>query len=99
MNGQHADPGKAPTIGIWCMNCHGGIELGGMHGTNAGIGISGPDTMGEQFLNGSNMEGIRRPTYEGDVGKCWTIGAEDAVNTCTKGHGGVNFGNSNYDMP
>jgi hypothetical protein len=96
INGQHIVP---PQNGIWCMNCHGGATLGGMHGTNMGVGPGGGvDTMGEAFLNGAALTGITRATTSKNSGGCWTKGAVDSVNTCTKGHGDMGW-QANYNLP
>jgi hypothetical protein len=93
INGQHIVP---PQNGIWCMNCHGGSVLGGMHGTNAGVGPDGGvDELGYRFLNGASITGITRGNTSKNSGGCWTKGAVDSVNTCTKGHGDMGW-NTNY---
>jgi hypothetical protein len=93
INGQHIVP---PQNGIYCMNCHGGAVLGGMHGTSAGVGPDGGvDELGYRFLNGASITGITHGTTSKNSGGCWTKGAVDSVNTCTKGHADMGW-QSNY---
>jgi hypothetical protein len=96
INNNHS--GTPPKNGIWCMNCHGGSVLGGMHGTNAGVGTAGgTDPMGERFLNGAAILGITRATTSNGSGGCWTKGTADAVNNCTRGHSDMGW-TANYNL-
>jgi hypothetical protein len=98
INSQHDDVGNQPKNGIWCMNCHGGAMLGGMHGTNAGTGPDGGTALlGERFNNGASITGLTRATTTKNSGGCWTKGTADAVNNCTKGHSDMSWtANWNY---
>jgi hypothetical protein len=96
ISGQHIT--TLPKNGIWCMNCHGGATLGGMHGTNMDAGTAGGTNLrGERFLNGAAILGITRATTTNNSGKCWTKGSTDTVNNCTKGHSGQGF-TANYNL-
>jgi hypothetical protein len=96
-NGNHQS--TLPKIGIWCMNCHGGGSLGGIHGSNEGLGPGGGTSpLGERFLNGAAIIGFTAPTTANNSGGCWTKGDPDSVNNCTRGHSDQSF-SANYDLP
>lgn len=96
INNNHS--GTPPKNGIWCMNCHGGSVMGGIHGTNAGVGTAGgTDPMGERFLNGAAILGITRATTSNGSGGCWTKGSTDEVNNCTRGHSNMGW-TANYNL-
>jgi hypothetical protein len=97
INGAHFQVSNFPPNGIWCMSCHGGGSLGGIHGSHAGPGSAGGTSpLGERFLNGASIIGMTTGTVADD-GACWTKGSADSVNTCTKGHSGAKIG-YNYDL-
>lgn len=75
--------------GVWCMNCHGGGQQGGIHGTDTGVGPGGGTAaLGDHFMNGAAMTGFTYNT--GGKIACWTKSATDLYNTtCTRGHGGT----------
>lgn len=91
------DDNAANAYGVWCMNCHGGAQNGGMHGTDSGVGTSGATALGDHFMNGAAMAGF---TYNAGGGKfeCWTR-ATNAYNlTCTQHAGGKQASyNFNYN--
>ena len=89
ISGQHTTP---PVNGIWCMNCHGGGVLGGMHGSNQGVGPAGGDSpLGERFFMGAAITGYTQPTTQKGIGECFTKSSTDSVNTCTRGHNPMGF--------
>jgi hypothetical protein len=53
----HVETGKGGYRNIGCMNCHGGGEVGGIHGSNLGVGTAGSDEMGKRFMNGNSWRG------------------------------------------
>jgi hypothetical protein len=53
----HNETGKGGYRNIGCMNCHGGGEVGGIHGSNLGVGTAGSDEMGKRFMNGNSWKG------------------------------------------
>ncbi len=73
--------------GIWCMNCHGGDGLGGIHGSNRGVGSNGATELGKRFMNGAFVEGWTAATTS-QRGTCWA--------TC---HPGPKRYKANYDYP
>jgi hypothetical protein len=73
---------------IGCMNCHGGGEVGGIHGSNLGVGTLGTAQLGKRFMNGNARSGF---TDSGTEVTCYTgnppaIGAEMA--SCSGQHSG-----------
>ncbi len=72
--------------GIWCMNCHGGDVLGGIHGTNQGVGNHGTTPLGKRLMNGAFIQGWTAAAG-GQKGSCWPA--------C---HGKEDYG-ANYDYP
>jgi len=75
--------------GIWCMNCHGGDTLGGIHGTNAGVGPYGETPLGARMMNGAFVQGWTAASG-GRMGSCWA--------TCHQGGGRKHY-RANYDYP
>jgi hypothetical protein len=80
----NAYSGRGTKWPIGCMNCHGGNEPGGIHGSARGIGPKGNDPVGKHFTNGSSWNGHTLGEASGTQGACFNKGAADAVNTCTK---------------
>ncbi len=80
--------------GIWCMNCHGGGEAGGIHGTNAGLGPDGGTSpLGDHFMNGAAITGFTEGSWASakkDIVsiECWSKGTADSVTSCDQGHSG-----------
>jgi len=69
--------GNTPTFrwgtnpwGIWCMNCHGGDSLGGLHGSSRGVGQYGQTPLGKRFMNGAFVEGWTAASGT-QRGTCW----------------------------
>jgi hypothetical protein len=85
--------------GIGCMNCHGGNEPGGIHGSARGKTGSGASPSGKHFVNGAAWNGH---TLNEGVGKgtCFTktpAQTPDNVNTCSAHGGGKDYAsNTNY---
>ncbi len=84
--------------GIWCMTCHGGDVLGGIHGTNRGVGTSGTTILGKRFLNGAAVAGftVGNSTLAGTF---YQKASADAVMICTQHNGGqsLQIANWNYN--
>ncbi len=95
-NANTFESGGTNKWGILCMNCHGGGDLGVIHGTNAGKGASGNSFRGKRFLYGATWTGVTRATTTTAVA-CWTKNSTDSVNVCTQGHGGSSGNTANYD--
>ncbi|MDH4099374.1 MAG: hypothetical protein OEV28_02215 [Nitrospirota bacterium] len=70
--------------GIWCMNCHGGDSMGGMHGSNREAGSGAPawsnstTPMGVRLRNGAASIG-HRMTSSG--GTCYFGGTD--ISSCS----------------
>lgn len=58
--------------GIWCMNCHGGDDRGGIHGTNRDVGQFGDTPLGKRFMNGAFVLGWTAAAGDQD-GFCWAV--------------------------
>jgi len=71
-------------LDIWCLNCHGGKDTGGIHGTNRGPGQYGTTPLGKRFMNGAFINGW---TATSTGGTCWP--------TC---HSKKSY-KANYDYP
>lgn len=85
--------------GIWCMSCHAGDVLGGVHGTNRAAGILGATDIGKRMLNGAATAGWTAGTTSFGSGGWFGKEAEDEVNLCTCHGAGVAWtANYNY-MP
>ena|GEM_PF-2091116 len=95
------------TYGIMCMYCHGGDAratksagtnfraLGGIHGSNLGLGANGSSYRGRRLLNGAAWTGVTRATTKVGV-LCWTANNGDGISTCDQGHGGQEGMRANY---
>lgn len=83
---------------IWCMSCHGGMNNGGMHGSDTGVGWGGGVTaQGDHFMNGAALTGFSYRDGGASKVACWSKNGTDGFNTgCTQNHGGTNQG-TNYD--
>lgn len=75
-------------FGIWCMNCHGGDSIGGIHGSNRGRGSQGSSPVGLRLRNGGAVIGN---TIGSSEGRCFTKEFRDSVNTCDEGHDGEDY--------
>ncbi len=75
---------------IGCMNCHGGGEVGGIHGSNLGVGTKGTAQLGKRFMNGNARSGY---TDSGSEVTCYT-GDPPAIGTslssCSQHTNGTN---------
>jgi hypothetical protein len=87
--------------GIGCLNCHGGNEPGGIHGSARGKTGSGTSPSGKHFVNGAAWNGHTLNEGTGK-GTCFTKSSTDVVNTCTQHSGGKDYAsntNYSYTMP
>lgn len=89
-----------PTFNIWnnpCLNCHGGGAVGGIHGTNAGIGTYGTDNLGNHFMNGANINGFTAGVAgSNNSGSCWTPAGSSVLGSCHAHQNGKNW-TPNYE--
>ncbi|MHB9095220.1 MAG: cytochrome c3 family protein, partial [Eubacteriales bacterium] len=70
-----------------CLGCHGGREVGGIHGTRlVSSGNPGVDSQGKRFANGANWGG-----HNFNPIGCYTV-SNDNVANCGHGHSGANTG-------
>ncbi|MDH4100697.1 MAG: hypothetical protein OEV28_09020, partial [Nitrospirota bacterium] len=89
----------ANALGIWCMTCHGGIQRGGLHGSNrgkdSGWGGKTPGTpSGMRLRNGAAIGGS---TLRADGGTCWTREYKDDISSCVMPGGDKDYtANYNY---
>ncbi|MCL6471567.1 MAG: hypothetical protein K6T91_02005, partial [Firmicutes bacterium] len=91
--------------GPMCFNCHGAyggtiqnMRLGGIHGSNQGVGTYGTSPIGQRLMNGSNVIGYTAPSTTLS-GSCWTSGtaSNPSLSDCTQHSSGVSISNSNWD--
>lgn len=82
-NGNHLD-NNANNWGIFCRNCHGGDKLGGIHGTNRGVGTSGTTMVGKRFLNGAGVAGWTVGNTTTDSGVFYAKASNDEVTNCSR---------------
>lgn len=59
--------------GIWCLNCHGGDVLGGLHGSNKGVGPVGTTALGKRLMNGGGVVGWTAAPNVSTEGICWAV--------------------------
>ncbi len=94
-----AETGQGGYRNIGCMNCHGGGEVAGIHGSNLGKGSKGNDPMGIRFMNGNSWAGHTLGQTNGSQVGCFTgtppaIGAN--MSGCSGEHTGGKFVSPNY---
>jgi len=94
----HNETGQGGYRNIGCMNCHGGGEVAGIHGSNLGIGNQGADEMGKRFMNGNSWQGHTLGDASGSV-TCYTgnppaIG--QTMSSCAGQHTGGQSRTPNY---
>ncbi|UCF80540.1 MAG: DNRLRE domain-containing protein [Acidobacteriota bacterium] len=68
---------------IGCLNCHGGLGAGEIHGSTRGVGSKGSNAMGVRFTNGSSWTGHDLGDDSPEEIGCYTPGSADSLTTCT----------------
>lgn len=70
----------------YCRHCHGGDQMGGIHGSNLGQAPYGDAVpQSTRFLNGATWTlGFQRPTTSSLNGACYTQSGQTAVSYCNK---------------
>jgi cytochrome c551/c552 len=92
------ETGKGGYRNIGCLNCHGGGEVGGIHGSNLGVGNAGQagkDEMGKRFMNGNSWSGHILADQTGQIG-CYT-GDPPAIGVNMSGCSGQHSGGKNVN--
>jgi predicted CXXCH cytochrome family protein len=96
-NAGHRDPAKQSRWNIWCMTCHGGDTLGGIHGTDRSDVGTGTTEIGRRFLNGATIAGWTAGTTTTNSGELRTKSSTDNVDRCAKHSVGKSWtANYNY---
>jgi hypothetical protein len=94
------ESGKGGFRKFGCLNCHGGGEVAGIHGTNLGVGTSGSSEQGKRFMNGNSKPGHTLGDVSGNFtcygGTSPAIGQD--LSSCSQ-HGSGTNKTPNYYYP